>query len=146
MSDYKTIDLMELVNLAQNASGEIGALSDGTLINYETGQQVYFVDENTALFLASAREIVLELARRIRAIENPYGHLSKLQWDILMAARSEYGTSVGTWEETKLRQAFQLTDEGLLKKEFNSMHGRSWTFYVSIEGQKVLKTKREAAK
>lgn len=62
-------DLKTFVDLAKESSGEIGALGDGILINYETGKTVDFVDKETAMFLASAREIVLEMAKRIQVLE-----------------------------------------------------------------------------
>lgn len=69
MPESHDMELKVFVDLAKNSSGEIGALGNGVLINYETGKSVQFVDEETAMFLASAREIVLEMARRIQVLD-----------------------------------------------------------------------------
>ena len=73
MSDYKTMSLAEMADLARASNPELGA-SGNTLFNYYTGRiNATFEDhegegaEDTALFLASAREIVLELIRRVQA-------------------------------------------------------------------------------
>lgn len=75
MSDYKSIPLDQLTELARNSNPELSA-SDNSLFDNHTGRfSAHFESHgdtnghDTALFLASAREIVLELARRIRVIE-----------------------------------------------------------------------------
>ena len=69
MSEYHEIPLKVFVDLAKNSSPELATMGKGYLLNYENGRQVLLCDEETADFLASAREIVLELARRIQSLE-----------------------------------------------------------------------------
>ena len=140
MAEYNDTPLKEFVDLATDSSSELGWLDQNSIIDYESGKTIDFGDQETAKFLASARSIVLELARRLRAIENPFGHLSKVQLEILTHAQSDYGMSIGTWEETKLRQAFNLEEEGLLKKQFDGINGRRYNFFISIKGRRALAT------
>lgn len=69
MTDYCTLPLKAFVDLARESSDELGSLGGGLLTNYENGRLLKVVDEPTALFLASARGIVLELARRVIELE-----------------------------------------------------------------------------
>jgi hypothetical protein len=69
MTDYREQELQKMINMAVDSSPELGALDGGLLIDYETGKRYQFADEYTAIFLASSRGIVLELARRIRQLE-----------------------------------------------------------------------------
>jgi hypothetical protein len=138
MSEWSDLSLRALVDLATTSSGELGATGGNWVVDYETGKPFEAPDYDTALFLASAREIVLELARRLQSVNDGDGHLSKLQAQILRASCGEYGTSVGTWEETKFRQACQLVDEGLLTKEIEPVGGRNWFFFITIKGRSWL--------
>jgi hypothetical protein len=64
---YEDMSLQDFADYARNSSPELGSLGDGWLINYETGEQSKVAgDEPTAIFLASAREMVLELVRRLQ--------------------------------------------------------------------------------
>lgn len=139
MAEYKDIPLKQMVDLAKNSSSELGAVGGRRIVDYENGRTFEASDEETALFIASARSIVLELARRIQAIENPHSHLSMVQWEILEAAQLEWGTSVGMFEETKFRQACDLVDEGLLKKVRDQFNGSQYHFHISINGRRALK-------
>lgn len=65
MTDYREITLKQFADLARNSSNELGSMSDGQMCDYETGKYFQVSDEDTALFLASAREIVLELVKRL---------------------------------------------------------------------------------
>lgn len=146
MTELKDASLKEFIDLATESSSELGWLDQNSIIDYESGKTVDFGDQETAKFIASARSIVLELARRLQAIENPYGHLSQLQWGILTDAQSDYGTSIGTWEETKLRQACDLEEDGLLKKQFDHITGRNYYFFISIKGRRALATHQNESK
>ncbi len=139
--EYKSISLQKIVDLAQNSCSELGATGINYMIDYITGKPFEAPDYDTAIFLASAREIVLELVRRLNELENPYGHLSNLQWQILEYAQSDYGTSIGTWEETKYRQACELVDAKLLNKVFDQINGRTYFFHISIKGRRALKSR-----
>lgn len=77
MGNYKDMSLKEFANAATASNPELGAIG-ATLVNYYTGKtQGEFEDhegdpgsgEQTALFLASAREIVMELIRRVQQLE-----------------------------------------------------------------------------
>ena len=68
MSDYRELTLKQFADLARNSSNELGSMSDGQMVDYETGKYFQVSDEDTALFLASAREIVLELVKRLIAL------------------------------------------------------------------------------
>jgi len=68
MSDYREITLKQFIDLAKESSSELGSMSDGLMCDYETGKYFQVSDEQTALFLASARSIVLELTRRLIAL------------------------------------------------------------------------------
>jgi DNA-binding MarR family transcriptional regulator len=138
MMEYRDVPLRTLVDLAETSCAELGATGGNWVINYETGKPFEAPDYDTALFLASAREIVLELAHRLQSIENPYSHLSKTQHQILKVACSEYGTSIHTWEETKLRQALEMVDEGLLTKSLDIYSGRNYFFFITVKGRSVL--------
>jgi hypothetical protein len=140
MTEYRDISLQELIDLAETSSEELGATGGNYVVDYTTGKPFEAPDYDTALFLASAREIVLELARRLRAIEDPYGHLSKSQYETLQLASKDNGMSIGTWEETKFRQACDLVDEGLLTKQLELITGRNYYFYITIKGRSVLAT------
>ena len=72
MSNYRDMTLKEFADAARNSNPELGAIGH-TLVNYYSGRtNATFEDyegepgsgAQTALFLASAREIVLELIRR----------------------------------------------------------------------------------
>ena len=69
MPDYIDIPLKTFVDLAKESSSEMGAMDNGLMVDYETGRYFQVPDAQTALFIASAREIVLELARRIQVLE-----------------------------------------------------------------------------
>lgn len=75
MSDYADWTLAEIADAARASNPELGAI-DNTLVNYYSGRQnAAFEDfegdtdsgNRTAIFLASAREIVLELVRRLQS-------------------------------------------------------------------------------
>lgn len=68
MSDYREISLKQFADLARNSSDELGSMSDGLMCDYESGKYFQVPDEDTALFLASAREIVLELVKRLAVL------------------------------------------------------------------------------
>jgi len=140
VSEYKDIELIKLVNVAVESCAELGAISGNVVINYETGKTFEVPDAETALFIASAREIVLELARRIREMKTPYSGLSKSQWQTLKAAQGEFGMSIRTNEETKMRQAYNMVTEGLLTKEYDprAADGRVMFFYITMKGRAAL--------
>lgn len=69
MTDIQERPLIKLIDLATESCAELGAIGDTRVINYETGKTFEVPDAETALFLALAREIVLELARRIRKMQ-----------------------------------------------------------------------------
>lgn len=75
MSDLNDVSLKTFADAARNSNPELGAIG-ATLVDYYSGKTVAHFDnfegagaEDTALFLASAREIVLELVRRIIVLE-----------------------------------------------------------------------------
>ena len=75
MTNYARLSLDDLTELARNANPELTAL-DNMLIDNHTGKSAAIFQSHaeqdgkaTALFHASAREIVLELARRIRDLQ-----------------------------------------------------------------------------
>lgn len=68
--------LRQLVDLANESSAELGNLGGGLLVDYESGARYQF-DESTAAFLASARSIVMELARRLRPFATAWGYNSE---------------------------------------------------------------------
>lgn len=74
MTEYKDLTLEEIMDYATKSSSELASIGDD-LVNYETGQQWFFADEDTTLFLASARPLVIELVRRLR--ERDEIHTSK---------------------------------------------------------------------
>ena len=72
---YNGLTLGQIADLARASNPELGAIGS-SLVNYYTGRaNATFEDhegegaEDTALFLASAREIVLILIRRIVELE-----------------------------------------------------------------------------
>lgn len=69
MAEYSDIPLEAFVDLAKESSSELASLGDGVLIDYESGQNFRFSEDETPKFLSSARSIVLELARRIQQLE-----------------------------------------------------------------------------
>lgn len=69
MAEYSDIPLEAFVNLATDSSDELGDLGKGVLIDYESGKSFHFAEADTPKFLASARSIVLEMARRIQQLE-----------------------------------------------------------------------------
>lgn len=69
MSQYTDIPLKTFVDLAKESSSEMGSMDGGLMVDYESGRYFQVPDVETALFIASAREIVLELARRIQVLE-----------------------------------------------------------------------------
>lgn len=78
MSNYRDMTLAQFADAARNCNPELGAI-ESSLFNYYSGNpQGTFEDHDgepnsgkqTALFLASAREIVLELVRRIQELEH----------------------------------------------------------------------------
>lgn len=63
--------LIKMLNLANESSAEIAAIGEW-ITDYETGNRMWVGDE-TAMFLASARGIVLELVRRCGLDHNRSG-------------------------------------------------------------------------
>ena len=55
--------------MARVSSPEIAALGD-TIMDYEAGWSAHTGDADTNMFLASARTIVLEMAKRIHELED----------------------------------------------------------------------------
>jgi hypothetical protein len=70
MMDYQDTSLAQFEHYATISSAELASLGHGLMIDYETGYSFIVGDEETALFLASARAIVLELIRRIQRLES----------------------------------------------------------------------------
>lgn len=69
MTNYEELPLSAFADAARASNPELGALG-ASLVNYFTGAIIAnFDDAETALFLASAREIVLELVRRLQECE-----------------------------------------------------------------------------
>lgn len=68
MGDYRDFSLKQFADWARESSGEVAGIDD-VLMDYERGWRVYTGDKETNLFLASAREIVLELVRRVQQLE-----------------------------------------------------------------------------
>lgn len=73
MTEYSDLPLEKMAALAKDSCPELGHIDGGRVIDYETGKWYEFADEETGLFVASARSIVLELARRIRQLEREGG-------------------------------------------------------------------------
>lgn len=71
MNQYAEMTLKQFADLARNSCAELGSMSNGLMVNYETGKYFQVADEETALFLASSREMVLELVKRLIALESP---------------------------------------------------------------------------
>lgn len=65
MSEYSEMKDIEFLNYAIDSSPELASLGGGLMCDYETGYKWQVIDEETALFLASAREIVIELVSRL---------------------------------------------------------------------------------
>lgn len=65
--------LKRLVDVATASCAELAPIDpkSNAVINYETGKTFHAPDPETALFLGQARNFVLELARRIQALERP---------------------------------------------------------------------------
>lgn len=72
MTEYKDLPPKSIYDLTLASSAELGALGNGVLIDYETGQRYQF-DQDTAMFLASARSIVLHLIHRLHSDEELAG-------------------------------------------------------------------------
>lgn len=61
------MELSKFATLASESSGELGA-HDRELWDHQTGSRWTLDDAQTAMFVASARSIVLELVRRVQDI------------------------------------------------------------------------------
>lgn len=100
MSDYKEMTLAQFADAARASNPELGAIG-ASLVNYFTGDIIAnFDDAETALFLASAREIVLELVRRnieLQEAAKPIAIMSDLL-DMKHKPDDEI-VSVGVWTE-----------------------------------------------
>lgn len=70
MARIEDVPLEKFVDWAKDSCPELGCVGDCTVIDYETGARYFFADHETAQFVASARTIVLELARRLQASED----------------------------------------------------------------------------
>ena len=140
MNEYREISMNKMVDLAQTSCAELGATGGNWVVNYETGKPFEAPDYDTALFLASAREIVLELARRIEIYQDQYGQMSKFQFKTLRAAKGEHGTSIHMSRESEVRQADEMVTEGLLTKSLNDRvgDGRHYFFFITLKGRQVL--------
>lgn len=68
MPEYQDMPTSAFADLARESSSELGAI-DLSLIDYERGWTAWTGDAKTNMFLASAREIVLELVRRLNEKE-----------------------------------------------------------------------------
>lgn len=68
MAEWQDFWLDRFVELARNSSPEVAAVGS-ILTDYERGWSIQTGDEETSLFLASARNIVLELAKRVQQLE-----------------------------------------------------------------------------
>ena len=132
MAQYSDIPLSEFANLARASSEEIGA-HGSTLWDHETGRHFEIGDANTALFLASARGIVMELVLRVIALEGETGvgktidylyglvsHPGTIQIEVLNRDFEEYDRLVKTgYLEVDLlqpgeswRKAYRWTHKG----------------------------------
>lgn len=65
-----------------------------------------------------------------------YNALSDEQRQILKASSHRLGTTVGTWEEHRMRGAMELVDKGYIRR--GEISGRSLYFHISIDGRALL--------
>lgn len=67
--------------------------------------------------------------------------LSETQQQIIRATQSTYGTTVGTWEEPRMREAEELVESGYLSR--GQMHNRSRYYYITTKGRLLLQAARK---
>lgn len=72
--------------------------------------------------------------------------LTEIQWHILKSAERMYGTSIGTWEEQRMKLAQEMVDQGLMNKELELFTGRSYLYHVTLEGRRALAWKMNSDK
>lgn len=72
---YKDMSISDFLNLASQSSDEMGSLGGGKMVDYETGHYFDVRDEETAVFVASARNMVEELCKRLNRQANDYANL-----------------------------------------------------------------------
>lgn len=106
MSEYKDMTLAQFADAARASNPELGAIGS-TLVDYRSGSTAAIFDnhegegaEDTALFLASAREIVLELVRRNIELQEAAKPIAIMS-DLLDAKHKpdDEIVSVGVWTE-----------------------------------------------
>lgn len=155
MSDgykYAKNSLDELLKLAEqsrdlNASNELSGF-----------------DYKTELFLAQARDIVIELVKRLRETEQQSGStISKLTTELQESALSQYQaraaltwrafteyqrrlilearpnyTTIGDWEQAQLKEARQLQAQGYLTLELLIKHVHAYEVNLTLKARELL--------
>lgn len=143
MSDntFEKMDLKTMIDLAKESSSELAWILGAHMIDYETGHQFDAPNTETAAFIASARSIVLELARRVGRLEDPYSVWHKTHWNILKASTGLHGHSIMSHEFPQLQAAEQLVTDGYMVKEVRPVHPLHKFYYVTLKGLKALEAK-----
>lgn len=65
MTFYNDMSITDFLNYASESSDEMASLGGGKMVDYETGKYFDVRDEQTAVFVASARNMVEELCKRL---------------------------------------------------------------------------------
>lgn len=66
MTFYSDMSISDFLDYASASSDEMASLGNGRMVDYETGKHFDVKDEETAVFVASARNMVEELCKRLR--------------------------------------------------------------------------------
>ena len=64
MTFYNDMSISDFLDYASASSDEMASLGGGNMVDYETGKYFEVRDEQTAVFVASARNMVEELCKR----------------------------------------------------------------------------------
>lgn len=83
MTQYKDMGITDFLNLASESSDEMASLGKGSMVDYETGQHFQVRDEETAIFVASARNMVEELCKRLNKQNERLQTIHSIAYDAL---------------------------------------------------------------
>lgn len=112
---YEDMSITDFLNLSSQSSDEMGSLGGGKMVDYETGHYFDVRDEDTALFIASARSIVEHLCKRLREQQSQMKQINMIASDTL------HSLHYGTLEKPVLQNLFSdIRDYSKNGKDENS--------------------------
>jgi hypothetical protein len=133
MTFYNDMSISDFLDYASASSDEMASLGNGRMIDYETGKYFEVKDEETAVFVASARNMLEELCKRnsnqkaiIEMLNAKIQETAPLHAEIerLKAALAEARDFIQDSKEEKPDLSFQAHDDAT--SDGCKMCGNEW--------------------